>query len=410
MHRLICISFFTFLISCGSSRNDKPAAENNPIDPDLISLSPSSNAIEELLGVLDTIHGDMDSTNERPESAKPIPFLKVLHPALTRYLEQPIMIGKYKMMPFKKIPEQVRSEVLAITRPDDQKTGYALLMRPTWTKLFEIQDDGYRIGILETQPGARISGVYSDTNRHIGIDVLGSEGTLPHELRHAEQYDSVRSTRTGRINGISKECYQRLHTMFAEVDATNFELPSWKGTMARVTFDADWYSDREKVLANERDPVNYPFAQEFSTVLRYPSSVSFAVTLIDECPQSVKDFAKKVYGRMEQAQNEMRFASASLIVNRSSTFISWKSYYQSCTFEGKSLSSSRTDESCQSEKNRILESVELKKLKSDEFEEVLDFEIETRTRDLNEIYSNSPYFAEFCREMPGFKFHVNCQQ
>jgi hypothetical protein len=385
--------------------------DRNPVvvsdGEEILGLRPQRVDVDNLVAQLDTVNGDRDGIDERPDFAKPIPFLEALHPALPKLLESPSYIGKYKFIAFKKIPDSVRNDIIAVT--SERSNGYALLMKAQWQQLFDSQDRGITIGMLETKPDARISGVYSDKGRMLGVDVLAAEGTITHELRHADQFDAYRPYRTGKLPGVDDECYSRLHSMFAEVDATNVELPTWLGTMNRVTFDAEWYSDRDKVLSMERDPVNYPFAQDFSTVLSYPASVSYAVTLVNSCPQPIKDFAKKVYVRMQQAQEELRPVSALVGGNRGSVFIGWKSFYAHCYFDGTAADDKTTDESCMRDKlkNERIARQFYEMLK--EFDPALQQEIDTRTTDLTAIYKEAPMLEDFCREMPGFRFYVNCQ-
>lgn len=405
MKHFILPTGFLFLLctACGSGHTKT----ENGSEPDILNLRPTAQDTSALLYLLDTVDGYKDSSQERPDALKPKSFLEALHPALPLLLGPARAVGSYTFLPFKRIPEPIRKDILSITNGPEVRTGYAILMRAQWQQLFDQQDQGITIGILDTKPEKRISGIYSESDHLIGVDILATEGTITHELRHKAQYETIRSVRTGSIAGIDQECFKRLSTMFAEVDATNRELPTWVGSMTRVTFRADWWKNRDQVLAADRDPVSYPFAQEFSTVLRYPASVSYAVTQTTSCPADVTAFAQKVYERMLQASEDLGSFSSLAWSNRMPGFLSWKTYYKSCNADGTSVDGSK-DESCRKDKATNEQSIATIEEKFKGFDAALQPEVDSRTADLRVIYADAPLKKDLCREMPGFSFYVEC--
>lgn len=385
-----------------SKKTEKPEEE-------ILALSPASTSVDDLLSIFDRVNGHNETLEERPTSVSPMNFLTSLHPKLASLAGKETSIGQYAFIPLKKIPDELRDYLLSSTKEDSQHTGYALLMRSTWVELFKLQDDGFQIGILNTKPTGRISGIYSHQRKQVGLDVLAPEGTLVHEKRHADQYAAIESVRTGKIEGLNSECYAYLSSMFAEVDANNVELATWLHTMDRVDFEQDWYTDRERAL-NEEEPVFYHFAQGFEVTLSYPVKKAVLVRYNPHCPTEVQEFAAKIEERMEMARKprNLGIVASNLSWNRQDTLRGWKSYFKFCSIDAKALSEATTDKNCAGDKERTLWLLGEAKKSAEIFNTRLAVEVESRPKALSEIYQSAPFFQEFCKEMPGFKFYATC--
>lgn len=410
MKSLHYVGVLLFLLNgCGRSTQTSELPPNN--EDQIYHLSPQGDFVQKMLPVLDSVDKSSDSLKNRPESLHPRKFLQLLHPAFSHILMSEEKIGQYSFIPFRNFPQKLRDDILSVTSPSENRTGYALLMQNTWEEIFRLQDEGFVIGVLDTKPEARIGGIYSDNTRRIGLDVLASEPTLIHEYQHALQYDAIRQTRTGRIAGLTGDCYRSLSSMFAEADATNVELPHWSGLMARIEYEPDWYRDRDRMLA-EDDPISYPFAQDFATLLSYPASMAYVATLnLDDksCPIKVREFAEKVHHRLSMKDSEIRRISYMIGSGRNSLKRSWKSYFEAgCLIDGTSIDPEISDNSClRNLENQIYMRQVIEENRS-KYESLLEEEIKSRTPDLKAIYAEAPYFYDFCREMPGFRFYADC--
>jgi hypothetical protein len=403
-------------MSCGT-KNSKTSPEVS--DEPIIHLSPAAGIVDELLGRMDDLNSMDDSKIERPEALRPQTFIKDFHPSFKYLLKSPVAISKYTFIPFKKIPADVRDDILTMTKPDDEHTGYALLQKKTWRQLFDLQDKGYEIGLLESQPSIRITGIYSDQPKRIGLDVMAGEATLPHEERHAVQYRAIANTRTGKINGLDSVCYNRLARMFAETDAVAAELSSWRGVMSRVRFDEDWYwTDRDRLLSMSQPSQIYPFTAEFVTGMYYPVKVAGEVAYEPSCPKEVTDFANNLRGAMKQAIEPpedgeiidgLQTPALFLEGNKWKVYLTLQDYYRDCDVEGKSLSSRLTDDQCASSLRSAKEFRDFYVSVAANFEPELEKQIVSRPKTLRELYSKSPFFKDFCREMPGFGLNADCK-
>jgi hypothetical protein len=280
------VAMAAFLVSCQESDSD---ADTGPVSPQSIHTS------DDLYARLIRFSGS--SADPYPYDLEVEDLLPYFHPWLTpgRGLRE-ITVAGHSAYYLRPIPKWVMDDIVQHT--DDKNTGFLITRKSFWLELKENQDQGIRFGFLAHDPKYRVGGVTFQERNLILFDVMASQGSLVHELRHIEQYK--RLSDQGGLSYVpttlTPQCLWQASQFFAELDATTYELPTWKGVFKDFDVNTALQSDGNpwqvttnplegiKLIANLSKLVQYN--------LSYPDNAVAWLTKVPagkECPKEFFD-------------------------------------------------------------------------------------------------------------------------
>lgn len=161
-----------------------------------------------------------------------------------------------------------------------ERFSLAILTMQFWMEVQQAQKQGLKIAFISSKSPSAASGVYFHELNLIGLDILSEPGTLPHELRHHEQY---RKVSLGYIpKALNFTCLRQMSHAFGEIDATTFELGLYDGI--EKEFNA---------LLNDPKPgsfhLMFPQADFLNISLNYPLTMSQMIKNSSDCPSEVTE-------------------------------------------------------------------------------------------------------------------------
>lgn len=183
----------------------------------------------------------------------------------------------YVVYELRPIPSEVLEDLDAVLIP--QRYSLAILTKSFWHEVRDAQKKGFRIVFISSFSPSRVSGVYFNSYKTIGLDIQAEPGTLPHELRHAEQYKKIDLRYVPET--LSESCVTDMSRAFGEIDATTFELPLY------FEIEKEFESIYGSGLVFNR--LTFPQLTLLGINLNYPNSVSQKVVKNNSCPKEINE-------------------------------------------------------------------------------------------------------------------------
>lgn len=190
-------------------------------------------------------------------------------------LKQKRRLADYVVYELRTIPSEVLADLDAVLIPN--RYTLAILTKDFWHEVRDAQKKGFRIVFISSFSPSRVSGVYFHGYKLIGLDIQAEPGTLPHELRHAEQYKTIDLRYSPQT--LSESCMADMSRAFGEIDATTFEMPTY--FEIEKEFDSIYGSNLAFHL------LTFPQLTLLGINLDYPDSVSQKVIKNNSCPREI---------------------------------------------------------------------------------------------------------------------------
>ena len=131
----------------------------------------------------------------------------------------------YLMYYLAPLPEELIAELNQILLKN--RYSLAILTSQFWLDVQKAQKQGLQVAFISSKSPSTASGVYFNSLGLIGLHIFSEPGTLPHELRHHEQYKYIRLNYSPKYLELS--CLRQMSRAFGEIDATTFELHLYNG-------------------------------------------------------------------------------------------------------------------------------------------------------------------------------------
>jgi hypothetical protein len=192
-------------------------------------------------------------------------------------------VSDYLIYELNTIPDEVIEQLQSRLLP--HRYSLAVITSSFWKQVQEAQRKGFRLGFISSKSPSRASGVYFSGKNLIAFLIIAEPGTLPHELRHAEQYKALAPQYESYE--ISESCMGDLRYAFGEIDATTFESAYYSG----VENEFDGLVSRNGTNAL----LALPQSRLFLTNLEYPVRVSLKAMKNDSCPAEIKETMKQLH-------------------------------------------------------------------------------------------------------------------
>lgn len=307
-------------------------------------------------------------------------------------LKQKRKLADYVVYELRTIPSEVLADLDAVLIPN--RYTLAILTKDFWHEVRDAQKKGFRIVFISSFSPSRVSGVYFHGYKIIGLDIQAEPGTLPHELRHAEQYKTIDLRYSPQT--LSESCMADMSRAFGEIDATTFEMPLY------FEIEKEFESIHESGHAFHL--LAFPQLTLLDINLNYPTSVSEKVIKNKSCPTEIiltmSKLASFFYERQTLIASLLGKVTGSVAQN---VRLNAALVTNHCDIQNSDICTTLN-----SQLDRVLQSDLAQKL---EFEQVLHEEVKNRRPTVAAELEKLPAAIQkdLCNRALGYSSFVNCK-
>ena len=258
--------------------------------------SPARNLLDQYL----RFKMPVDGKKKLPPPLQPTTVLETLNPWFREGLSQEKTLGdRYSGYELKKIPSYVFDNLKEATLGSEPRISFAVLTKQFWQRVYELQKKGLRVAVLSNSETENISGLFLPDQNLIAFDILAEPGTLKHEFRHYQQFTTFWPSRVpAKI--LSERCIRDASQAFEEIDATEFELSTYRG----ISFEI-----QNSVTLKD---AAFPQVELFEINMFYPIAAGDYVNSSSNCPRQLVDSIRKIQCRIRTAADNLTFLLWSL--------------------------------------------------------------------------------------------------
>lgn len=401
---ILKIIILTSLLGCQNAQSKK----NNPENDYNRSYKIDASIINDIKSEYLKIPGVNLSHNEYKDVDffSVDKFLEKIHPwfRLGIGLKGPVKVSEeFEFYELKEIPEFV-IDALNVGLLQE-RFSLAVITKEFWNLVSETQNKGFRIGFISHKSPRKVSGVYFHSLNFIGLDIFSEPGTLPHELRHVQQFRSIEKyknlkTNSNEINDLSEECLRSISSAVGELDATSSEMIYYKGIENELDFN--YFLQPKFNDLNHLDI--YPQVALFNINMSYPY-LAIDWVLNSSCSQKIKQNFSVLRSLIQEANSESLediFESTSSIVR----------YRNAKKVLDEKCAKSNTDECSQSIKKNNKE-MAIFAVSRSKFIGDFAYNIKQREIILNDFFTKTElknYHTLFCKNILGYNEIADCTQ
>lgn len=301
-----------------------------------------------------------------------------------------------RILLLKPIPPSIREDIFEGLK--NSKEAFAILSPIFWKLVFQAQDSGIQVSLFaSTEPtssGVPISGVFYPSEKLIIVEPVFGSQTLSHEMRHAFQYQSVKTE--SAQNGAMAPCLAVIHRSLGELDAVGVMGDFYK------VFPIAW---RNNMAPLSEDFVRVLFVRHFESLSAERNYVITSVKNIlkpNLCPNDIQEAFIQFKNEVEPGLSKLTesamglFLRANNVARMESTLRGSKEWAMPAKLSVKDVDDKKI------ELNRRI----------DEFEKVHSITSEAYQTSLSRMMKGftERYGVKWCGLIPTYSLYFNCEK
>lgn len=299
----------------------------------------------------------------------------------------------YLMYYLAPLPQELINELNQVLLKD--RYSLAILTSQFWNDVQKAQKQGLQIAFISSKSPSTASGVYFNSLGLIGLHIFSEPGTLPHELRHHEQYKYIKPGYLPKYLEIS--CLRQMSRAFGEIDATTFELNLYNGIEKEFN----------ELISDEKPGslyLRFPQVNLLDINLNYPLTMSQMIKSSTVCPPEVtkpmEDLTTYFSQKVDALNSLMREIRVQIIQLRTAR---QKQVEERCDLQNSPA--------CEKLATSFNTAQEKLATAQENFRENLSLETSDRRQKISEALAQMPYLVrkDLCKGAIGVHFYTNCE-
>lgn len=298
----------------------------------------------------------------------------------------------YVVFELRPIPDQVLAELDTVLLKE--RYSLSILTASFWHQIQEAQKKGLQISFFSLKSKAKVMGVFFYRYNLIGLNIFSDPVTLPHELRHKEQYKYIDMNYSARF--ISNDCLSDLSRAFGEIDAITYELPYLQG----IVSEFDNFLKRHESIQG----LTYPQNELMDNNTEYGKIVTSDVLKGKNCSEQTNTTMRNLNAYFSQANVALR-------ENLNNYTTSIVKHYLRIKKINSLNCHIQSNEKCLKYQEEAADYERQAQSAKESFEMALNEQIKNRRSDIKTELQNLDQGTKYdlCKKALGFSFFINCK-